>query len=130
MNACALALLIARIHCTCSSKWIHKVAVYDIMAISWGDQTRPNSGLIMGGRVDKSIYNLLHTWPVSQHNIHGTYTIDYFLETFLGQPGQRQWVRWIKSSKCSYWKSVVYLYRTLLCKSQVKAFTAFIHLTQ
>jgi hypothetical protein len=35
----ALILLIARIHCTCSSKWIHKVAVYDIMAISWGAQT-------------------------------------------------------------------------------------------
>jgi hypothetical protein len=35
----------------------------------------------MGGRVDKGIYNLLHTWPVSQPNIHGTY-MDYFLETF------------------------------------------------
>jgi hypothetical protein len=42
----------------CSSIWIHKVAVYDIMAISWGAQTK---GLIVvGGRVDKGIYNLLH----------------------------------------------------------------------
>jgi hypothetical protein len=30
------------------------------------------TGLIVGGRVDKGIYNLLHTWPVSQSNIHGT----------------------------------------------------------
>jgi hypothetical protein len=33
-----------------SSIWIHKVAVYDIMVISWGGQT---IGLIVGGRVDK-----------------------------------------------------------------------------
>jgi hypothetical protein len=56
-----------------SSIWIHKVAVYDIMAISWGAQTTC-IGLLVCGRVDKgtSIYNLLHTWPVSQPNIHGT----------------------------------------------------------
>jgi hypothetical protein len=53
----------------CSSIWIHKVAVYDIMTISWGAQT---IGLIVGGLVDKGIYNLLHTWPASQPNIHGT----------------------------------------------------------
>jgi hypothetical protein len=41
------------------------------MAISWGAET---IGLIVGGRVDKGIYNLLHTGtlPVLQPNIHGT----------------------------------------------------------
>jgi hypothetical protein len=51
----------------CSSIWIHNVAVYDIMAISWGAQT---IWLIVGSRVYKSIYNLLHTWPASQPNIY------------------------------------------------------------
>jgi hypothetical protein len=49
------------------------VAVYDIMAISWGAQTM---GLIVGGRVDTRVYTICY--------IHGQFHIlyiDYFLET-------------------------------------------------
>jgi hypothetical protein len=49
-------------------QWIHKVTVYVI----WQYLEVLKLGLIVGGRVDKGIYNLLHTWPVSQPNIHGT----------------------------------------------------------
>jgi hypothetical protein len=45
-------VLVLLISLPCSSIWIHKMAVYDIMAISWGAQT---IGLIVGGRVDKGI---------------------------------------------------------------------------
>jgi hypothetical protein len=48
-------------------QWIHKVAVYDIMALSWGAQT---IGLIVAAGWKR--VNLLHIWPVSQANIHGT----------------------------------------------------------
>jgi hypothetical protein len=59
----------------CSSIWIHKVAVYDIlvMAISWGAQT---IGLIMGGRVDKVIswiYGVIYSWLYAICNIHGQF---------------------------------------------------------